>query len=77
MQIAEDYSHCEFLIRLPGYCPSILMSYFTLWMSESFSAFILCEYFLTCLMNSVVPAFRDATDVPLVVRTLHRTREEV
>ncbi|GKU87540.1 hypothetical protein SLEP1_g1930 [Rubroshorea leprosula] len=21
MQIAEDYSHCEFLIRLPGYCP--------------------------------------------------------
>ncbi|GAY44535.1 hypothetical protein CUMW_082720, partial [Citrus unshiu] len=20
-QIAEDYSHCEFLIRLPGYCP--------------------------------------------------------
>lgn len=22
MQIAEDYSHCEFLIRLPGYCPS-------------------------------------------------------
>lgn len=27
MQIAEDYSHCEFLIRLPGYCPS--MSIFT------------------------------------------------
>lgn len=22
IQIAEDYSHCEFLIRLPGYCPS-------------------------------------------------------
>ncbi|KAJ6354944.1 hypothetical protein OIU77_005529 [Salix suchowensis] len=21
LQIAEDYSHCEFLIRLPGYCP--------------------------------------------------------
>nr|GMD78908.1 Arabinose kinase isoform 1 [Ipomoea batatas] len=20
-QIAEDFSHCEFLIRLPGYCP--------------------------------------------------------
>ncbi|VAI43591.1 unnamed protein product [Triticum turgidum subsp. durum] len=20
-QIAEDYSHCEFLLRLPGYCP--------------------------------------------------------
>ncbi|KAJ6354885.1 hypothetical protein OIU77_005477 [Salix suchowensis] len=20
-QIAEDYSHCEFLIRLPGFCP--------------------------------------------------------
>ncbi|KAI4379727.1 hypothetical protein MLD38_005984 [Melastoma candidum] len=44
-QIAEDYSHCEFLIRLPGYCP--------------------------------MPAFRDAIDVPLVVRRLHRTREEV
>lgn len=23
VQIAEDYSHCEFLIRLPGYCPSM------------------------------------------------------
>ncbi|PKU72298.1 L-arabinokinase isoform X2 [Dendrobium catenatum] len=21
LQIAEDYSHCEFLLRLPGYCP--------------------------------------------------------
>ncbi|KAL3650983.1 D-arabinose 1-dehydrogenase (NAD(P)(+)) [Castilleja foliolosa] len=44
-QIAEDYSHCEFLIRLPGYCP--------------------------------MPAFRDAFDVPLVVRRLHKSREEV
>ncbi|KAK4389063.1 L-arabinokinase [Sesamum angolense] len=43
-QIAEDYSHCEFLIRLPGYCP--------------------------------MPAFRDAIDVPLVVR-LHKSRDEV
>ncbi|KAK6131981.1 hypothetical protein DH2020_034273 [Rehmannia glutinosa] len=43
--IAEDYSHCEFLIRLPGYCP--------------------------------MPAFRDAIDVPLVVRRLHKPREEV
>ncbi|KAJ6373385.1 hypothetical protein OIU76_027678, partial [Salix suchowensis] len=24
-QIAEDYSHCEFLIRLPGFCPSMLV----------------------------------------------------
>ncbi|KAM7265408.1 hypothetical protein ACFE04_003091 [Oxalis oulophora] len=44
-QIAEDYSHCEFLIRLPGYCP--------------------------------MPAFRDAIDVPLVVRRVHRSRKEV
>lgn len=44
-QIAEDYSHCEFLIRLPGYCP--------------------------------MPAFRDAIDVPLVVRRLHKSPEEV
>ncbi|KAI9124573.1 hypothetical protein K1719_004495 [Acacia pycnantha] len=44
-QIAEDYSHCEFLIRLPGYCP--------------------------------MPAFRDVIDVPLVVRTLKKSREEV
>ncbi|CAH9101632.1 unnamed protein product [Cuscuta epithymum] len=44
-QIAEDYSHCEFLIRLPGFCP--------------------------------MPAFRDVIDVPLVVRRLHKSREEV
>ncbi|KAL5716067.1 L-arabinokinase [Ranunculus cassubicifolius] len=44
-QIAEDYSHCEFLIRLPGYCP--------------------------------MPAFRDVIDVPLVVRTLRKSRQEV
>ncbi|CAK9316486.1 unnamed protein product [Citrullus colocynthis] len=44
-QIAEDYSHCQFLIRLPGYCP--------------------------------MPAFRDVVDVPLVVRRLHKTRQEV
>ncbi|KAI5673041.1 hypothetical protein M9H77_13405 [Catharanthus roseus] len=44
-QIAEDYSHCEFLIRLPGYCP--------------------------------MPAFRDVIDVPLVVRRLHKSREQV
>ncbi|KAG8636480.1 L-arabinokinase isoform X2 [Manihot esculenta] len=44
-QIAEDYSHCEFLIRLPGYCP--------------------------------MPAFRDVIDVPLVVRRLHKSRQEV
>ncbi|KAF5936407.1 hypothetical protein HYC85_027536 [Camellia sinensis] len=43
-QIAEDYSHCEFLIRLPGYCP--------------------------------MPAFRDAIDVPLVVRRFHKSRKE-
>ncbi|RWW47087.1 hypothetical protein BHE74_00046954, partial [Ensete ventricosum] len=45
MQIAEDYSHCEFLLRLPGYCP--------------------------------MPAFRDVIDVPLVVRSLRRSRSEV
>ncbi|CAI0388031.1 unnamed protein product [Linum tenue] len=45
LQIAEDYSHCEFLIRLPGFCP--------------------------------MPAFRDVVDVPLVVRRLHKSREEV
>ncbi|CAN1799214.1 ARA1 [Linum perenne] len=45
LQIAEDYSHCEFLIRLPGFCP--------------------------------MPAFRDVIDVPLVVRRLHKSREEV
>ncbi|XP_021891445.1 L-arabinokinase-like [Carica papaya] len=44
-EIAEDYSHCEFLIRLPGYCP--------------------------------MPAFRDVIDIPLVVRRLHKSREEV
>ncbi|KAL3502183.1 hypothetical protein ACH5RR_036632 [Cinchona calisaya] len=44
-QIAEDYSHCEFLIRLPGYCP--------------------------------MPAFRDVIDVPLVVRRLHKPREQI
>ncbi|KAG2691757.1 hypothetical protein I3760_08G021800 [Carya illinoinensis] len=44
-EIAEDYSHSEFLIRLPGYCP--------------------------------MPAFRDVIDVPLVVRRLHRSRNEV
>lgn len=44
-QIAEDYSHCEFLIRLPGYCP--------------------------------MPAFRDVIDIPLVVRRLHKSRNEV
>lgn len=44
-QIAEDYSHCEFLIRLPGYCP--------------------------------MPAFRDVIDVPLVVRRLHKSRDQV
>ncbi|KAI3447294.1 hypothetical protein Pfo_003959 [Paulownia fortunei] len=44
-QIAEDYSHCDFLIRLPGYCP--------------------------------MPAFRDAVDVPLIVRRLHKSRTEV
>ncbi|KAG6591644.1 L-arabinokinase, partial [Cucurbita argyrosperma subsp. sororia] len=43
-QIAADYSNCEFLIRLPGYCP--------------------------------MPAFRDVVDVPLVVRRLHKTRQE-
>ncbi|XP_020691925.1 L-arabinokinase isoform X2 [Dendrobium catenatum] len=44
-QIAEDYSHCEFVIRLPGYSP--------------------------------MPAFRDAIDVPLVVRRVHKSRSEV
>lgn len=44
-QIAEDYSHCEFLIRLPGFCP--------------------------------MPAFRDVIDVPIVVRRLHKSRQEV
>ncbi|KQK17416.1 hypothetical protein BRADI_1g34327v3 [Brachypodium distachyon] len=44
-QIAEDYSHCETLLRLPGYCP--------------------------------MPAFRDVTDVPLVVRGLRKSRSEV
>ncbi|KAF7097436.1 hypothetical protein CFC21_099253 [Triticum aestivum] len=44
-QIAEDYSNCETLLRLPGYCP--------------------------------MPAFRDVTDVPLVVRGLRKSRSEV
>lgn len=44
-QIAEDYSHSLFLIRLPGYCP--------------------------------MPAFRDVIDVPLVVRSVRRSREQV
>nr|CAD1823184.1 unnamed protein product [Ananas comosus var. bracteatus] len=44
-QIAEDYSHCELVLRLPGYCP--------------------------------MPAFRDVIDVPLVVRRLHKSRQEV
>ncbi|KAK9989584.1 hypothetical protein SO802_029823 [Lithocarpus litseifolius] len=44
-QIAEDYSHSEFVIRLPGYSP--------------------------------MPAFRGVIDVPLVVRRLHKSREEV
>ncbi|CAD5324717.1 unnamed protein product [Arabidopsis thaliana] len=44
-QIAEDYSHCEFLIRLPGYCP--------------------------------MPAFHDVIDIPLVVRPVHKSRQEV
>uniref|UniRef100_A0A0E0E605 Galactokinase N-terminal domain-containing protein n=1 Tax=Oryza meridionalis TaxID=40149 RepID=A0A0E0E605_9ORYZ len=44
-QIAEDYSHCDILLRLPGYCP--------------------------------MPAFRDVTDVPLVVRGLRKSRSEV
>ncbi|XLU99136.1 hypothetical protein S245_013476, partial [Arachis hypogaea] len=45
MQIAEDYSNCNFLIRLPGYCP--------------------------------MPAFRNVIDVPLVVRRLYKSTEEV
>ncbi|KAK4793267.1 hypothetical protein SAY86_023702 [Trapa natans] len=44
-QIAEDYSHCELLIRLPGYCP--------------------------------MPAFQDVIDVPLVVRKIMKSKEEV
>ncbi|CAA0843080.1 L-arabinokinase [Striga hermonthica] len=44
-QIAEDYSHCNFLIRLPGHCP--------------------------------MPAFRDAVDVPMIVRGLHKSRAEL
>ncbi|KAK9097575.1 hypothetical protein Sjap_023072 [Stephania japonica] len=44
-QIAEDYSHCKFLLRLPGYCP--------------------------------MPAFRDVIDVPLIVRGLRKSRNEV
>ncbi|KAK6944666.1 GHMP kinase N-terminal domain [Dillenia turbinata] len=44
-QIAEDYSHSEFVIRLPGHCP--------------------------------MPAFHDVIDVPLLVRRLHKSREEV
>ncbi|XP_015643923.1 L-arabinokinase isoform X1 [Oryza sativa Japonica Group] len=50
-QIAEDYSHCDILLRLPGYCPIFL--------------------------KSIVPAFRDVTDVPLVVRGLRKSRSEV
>ncbi|QHO39260.1 L-arabinokinase [Arachis hypogaea] len=45
LQIAEDYSNCNFLIRLPGYCP--------------------------------MPAFRNVIDVPLVVRKLYKSTEEV
>ncbi|XLU99140.1 hypothetical protein S245_013480, partial [Arachis hypogaea] len=45
LQIAEDYSNCNFLIRLPGYCP--------------------------------MPTFRNVIDVPLVVRRLYKSTEEV
>ncbi|CAK9216976.1 unnamed protein product [Sphagnum jensenii] len=44
-QIAEDYSHALFVIRLPGYCP--------------------------------MPAFRDVIDVPMIVRKVHRSRQQV
>jgi hypothetical protein len=27
-QIAEDYSHCDILLRLPGYCPSMFICVF-------------------------------------------------
>ncbi|KAH8963425.1 hypothetical protein BDL97_04G009700 [Sphagnum fallax] len=44
-QIAEDYSHALFVVRLPGYCP--------------------------------MPAFRDVIDVPMIVRKVHRSRQQV
>lgn len=37
LQIAEDYSHCEFLLRLPGYCPSM-----QLW------TWIMCPFLFSC-----------------------------
>ena len=79
-QIAEDYSHCEFLLRLPGYCPSKLFEMpFCL---VSFNFLTLHSIFVDMEIKSVnmyplVPAFRDVIDVPLVVRRIHKSRSEV
>lgn len=42
MQIAEDYSHCELVLRLPGYCPSMLADIPIMWFFEvpSISPFV-------------------------------------
>lgn len=91
-QIAEDYSHCQFLIRLPGYCPSIFSKqllfspscyfFFFVAIYNIGSIFIIHYFFLfvifACMrLAYAVPAFRDVVDVPLVVRRLHKTRQEV
>lgn len=93
MQIAEDYSHCEFLIRLPGYCPSTLLHYIPLALSFCLPSTVVSMHTHTYIYISgagsqlidflshgswiAVPAFRDVIDVPLVVRRLHKSREEV
>lgn len=79
IQIAEDYSHCDILLRLPGYTPSKLKFnscspfYFLKKLKAQFPAII--ENRMVFL--SVVPAFRDVIDVPLVVRGLRKSRSEV
>lgn len=88
MQIAEDYSHCQFLIRLPGYCPSIFQDncFFPLpaTLYIYIYRFIFTNHCLFLILISAymrfassVPAFRDVVDAPLVVRRLHKTRQEV
>jgi hypothetical protein len=37
LQIAEDYSHCEILLRLPGYCPSMCNCIFNLFLSKIYA----------------------------------------
>lgn len=79
-QIAEDYAHCEFLIRLPGYCPSmwILLLNNCLTLSICSTGLVFKVINMICGISIfVVPAFRDLVDVPLVVRKLQKSPNEV